>query len=256
MTAAAQNLPAAVDPKRATLANDHERALSALVPSQRAYVEALLESGDVKAALAEAGITAKDGPRRMRTNPRVQAAIATGRALREYGPAIERHDLESMLEGMLRTRLEDLLVLSDKGIPLDARDWNVLPLSSQKAVKKLRATVERTKLGAHAKLVRIELETYSPLEIMSLLAKLRGWAQPDGPTVNIDLQAEWARIHAPAAGADPNAAPTETVEQIADAILDDAQLSTFFKLEAGERLAYLGRAAAELRRVREERKHG
>ena len=240
-------LPVVKDPKRQALENDYERALSALVPSQRRYVEALLESGDVKAALAEAGIVARDGPRRMRTNPRVQAAIAAGRALREYGPAMDRSDIEAMLEQALRLRVEEFFAKNEAGVPLDAIAWEALPTAAHLRLKKLTATTDRTALGARAKLVRLTAEFWNPMEIVSKLAQLRGWAAPDGPTIDLNLYGEGAVVNASAGGG-------KIHDEIADAVLTDAELAEWDALpDERAKLAYIREKAMALRRWREER---
>lgn len=245
-------LPVVADPKRQALANDYERALVGLHETQRRYVEALLESGDVKAALAEAGLTARDAPRRMRTNPRVQAAIAAGRALREYGPAMDRSDVEAMLEQALRLRVEEFFAKNEAGVPLDAIAWEALPTAAHLRVKKLTATTDRTALGARAKLVRLTAEFWNPVELVSKLAQLRGWAQAEAPLVNIDLAGEWQKLHAAPDGT--LTAPTMSLDELADALCSDHELDEFVRLkDPRAQLAYLRQRATELRRVREER---
>ncbi len=239
--------PVKVDPKRAAAERAHSDAIGRLADTQRRYVESLLVSGDPKAAAAEAGLTGNSALARMRANPRVAAAIKTGRALRAADAALQREDVESLLEQMAQTRLEDLLVLNDKGVPIDARDWRTLPTGMQRAVKHMRCTTERTKLGAHAKLVRIDVELWNPHETLKQLAQLRGWAAPDGPTIDLNLYGQGAVVNASAGGG-------KIAEELADAVLTDAELAQWDAL-ADERakLAYIRDKAQSLRRWREER---
>lgn len=240
-------VPTATNPKRAQMERAYSDAIGRLTDQQRRYVEALLESGDPKAALAEAGIVARDGLRRMNANPRVAAAIKAGRALRAADAAMQREDVESMLEQMAQTRLEDLLVLNDKGVPIDARDWRTLPTGMQRAVKRMRCTTERTKLGTHAKLVRIEVELWNPHETLKQLAQLRGWAAPDGPTIDLNLYGQGAVVNASAGGG-------KIHEEIADAVLTDAELAEWDALpDERAKLAFIREKAMALRRWREER---
>lgn len=240
-------LPVKVDPKRAAAEHSYLRALGALHDTQRRYVEALMVSGDPKAAAAEAGLTGNSTLARMRSNPRVAAAIKAGRALRAVDAALQREDVESLLEQMAQTRLEDLLVLNDKGVPIDARDWRTLPTGMQRAVKSMRCTTERTKLGKNARLVRIDVELWNPHETLKQLAQLRGWAAPDGPTIDLNLYGQGAVVNASAGGG-------KVAEEIADAVLTDAELAQWDALpDERAKLAYVRDKAQALRRWREER---
>ena len=240
-------LPVPVDPKRAAAEHSYTRALEALTDPQRRYVESLLAGGDPRAAIAEAGLTSTHALERMRSNPKVVAAIKAGRKLREANATLQREDAEALLEQMLAVRLEDLLVLNEKGIPIDTRDWSTLPTAMQRAVKSMRCTTERTKLAKHAKLVRIDVELLNPHETLKLLANLRGWAAPDGPTIDLNLYGQGAVVNASAGGG-------KIAEEIADAVLTDVELAEWEALpDERAKLAYVRERAHTLRRWREER---
>lgn len=236
------DLPVPVDEQRMALQRQYTEALSVLTEQQAKYVANLLASGDPRAAAQEAGFgSVKDAVRRLRSNALVRRAVELGRQLREQESPLPRDGMIKLLEQMLAVRLEDLLVLSPQGIPIDAKDWSALPLAAHRAVKRISATTDRTALGDRAKLVRINVEMWNPVEHMRLLAQLRGDIQPDGPAVNIDIgQGSDVAIGAP--GRLPR-----LVEEILEALWpDDGDLARVLAMGDEERLAAVRRRIAEL----------
>jgi hypothetical protein len=237
-------VPVEHDP-RVALQREYEQALSLLSPAQKSYVENVLVSGDPRAAAAEAGFASvKDAVRRLRSNAAVARAVSLGRQLREAESPLPREGMIRLLEQMLATRIEDVLVVSPQGIPIDCKDWSALPLAAHRAVKRLTATTDRTALGDRAKLVKITVELWNPIEILRLLAQLRGDLAPDAPAVNIDIgQGSDVSI---GAGESPGRLP-RIVEELAEALWpDDGDLTDFIRMNDAAKLEVLRRRITEL----------
>lgn len=219
--------------------------LAALTEQQRAFAVALATHGNASQAVREAGYSeasAKDLARRLKRHPAVTAAVRALAQLRgaeaSYGP----DELRRLLEGALEMSPETLLVRNSEGDLIGVRSLDELSPAERLRVRKLEARVRKSAQGRRSHLVSVEVELVNPLEIVDRLAKLGGYYASDGPLVSIDALGPTA-IMAPLP-IDP------LVAELADALLDDADLREFVAGDDTVKRRLMVDAAKRVRRER------
>lgn len=218
--------------------------LAALTEQQRAFAVALATHGNATQATREAGYSessAKDLARRLKRHPAVNAAVRALAQLRgaesTYGP----DELRRLLEGALDVSPEAFLVRNEAGDLIGVRDLDSLSPSERLRVKRLGARVRKSAQGNRAHVVTCDVELVSPLEIVDRLARLGGYYS-DSALVNVNALGPAVIAASPI---DP------LVAELADALLDDAELGEFVRADDATKRRLMLQAAARVRALPE-----
>lgn len=232
-------LPLDLDKARSAAA----AALAELTERQRAWVVSYSQHGNANRATREAGYSetsTTDLTRRLRANPKVGAAIRALAQLRGLEASYTPDQLRRLLERALDVSPETFLVRNDAGELVGVRDLDSLSPAERLRVKALRATVRKSVQGNRAHLVKIDVELTPTLEVLDRLARMQGLYGGEGVSVNVAALGPTAIGPAPM---DPLWA------EVLDALLDDAELRSYFAASSDEeRRAILRPAVERLRR--------
>lgn len=220
--------------------------LAALTDQQRAFAAAHAQHGNATQAAREAGYSeasAKDLARRLKRHPGINAAVRALAQLRgsevTYGP----DELRRLFEGALDVSPEAFLVRNEAGDLIGVRDFDALSPSERLRVKRLEARVRKSAQGNRAHVVVCDVELVNPLELVDRVAKLGGY-YADSALVNVNTLG-------PAVIAASSIDPL--VAELADVLLDDADLAEFVRGDdAGKRRLMLA-AAQRIRAALPER---
>ncbi len=209
---------------------------------QRDFARALSRGRSPREAAIEAGYSERSAQTiggRLRKHAGIAAAVEVLTAVASSEVTFSHEAACGLLEQALAVRVNDLVTRSAQtGQITGLREQ--LSTAQDLRVKHLRARVRSSSKGQRPRLVSLEIQLHSPVELIAQLAKLRNWT--GDPAVDV---AALSQTHV-------SAAPWEReapliLAQVADHLLDEKQLRAFVRADGPGKVALLRSALEQLK---------